>query len=184
MAGWTGAQARQAGGKFGYGKTSQRTITPAGATVAATPQQWQSAMSQAAAVINQQIAASKSAKGMTKEQRAYLRQLHVAQAIIKREQAAAKRSQALARAAARKRLALARKRLALAKAEASKARAAAAKKAAADRKAAALASARKAGAARAAAAHPTARSVGPRPAAPRVIVSKKASRVASGRGTI
>ena len=177
MAGWTGAQARQAGGKFGYGKTSQRTITPAGATVAATPQQWQSAMSQAAAVINQQIAASKSAKGMTKEQRAYLRQLHVAQAIIKREQAAAKRSQALARAAARK-------RLALAKAEASKARAAAAKKAAADRKAAALASARKAGAARAAAAHPTARSVGPRPAAPRVIVSKKASRVASGRGTI
>jgi len=177
MAGWTGAQARQAGGKFGYGKTSQRTITPAGATVAATPQQWQSAMSQAAAVINQQIAASKSAKGMTKEQRAYLRQLHVAQAIIKREQAAAKRSQALARAAARK-------KLALAKAEASKARAAAAKKAAADRKAAALASARKAGAARAAAAHPTARSVGPRPAAPRVIVSKKASRVASGRGTI
>jgi len=103
-------QARQAGGKFGFGKTAakpQPTYSKASAIpVSAISPQLQA---QARQILAQQAAAVKSQGKLTPAQRQYLRVLNVARGIIMRNQSALLKSERAQIAAAKKQAAAAKR---------------------------------------------------------------------------
>jgi len=127
-------QARQAGGKFGFGKTAakpQPTYSKASAIpVSAISPQLQA---QARQILAKQDAAVKSQGKLTPAQRQYLRVLNVARGLIMRNQSARLKAERAQIAAAKKKAAAAKRTAALAAAARARNPAAAAKGAAAGR---------------------------------------------------